>query len=75
MINESGTMTGGGGRARGGRICVGTAAPQSLDTREAAAELARAEAEFDTSKQVGNATAKQRGMISPYIDPSPKVSS
>ena len=63
MINESGTMTGGGGRARGGRICVGSAAPQSLDTQEAAAELARAEAEFDTSKQVG------------CTDPSPEASS
>jgi len=39
MINESGTMTGGGGKPRGGRMCLGSAAPRPLDTREAAAAL------------------------------------
>lgn len=52
MINETGTMTGGGGKPRGGRMCLGNAAPRSMDTKQAAAELAEAETEFTASKQV-----------------------
>ena len=52
MINETGTMTGGGGRPRGGKICLGSAAPRALDTHEAAAELAVAEGELAASTQV-----------------------
>lgn len=52
MINETGTLTGGGGKPRGGRMCLGSAAPRSLDTKQAAAELAESEAEFTASKQV-----------------------
>lgn len=52
MINETGTMTGGGGKTRGGKICLGSAAPRALDTREAAAELAVAEGELAASTQV-----------------------
>ena len=52
MINESGTMSGGGGKPRGGRMCLGTAAPKSLDTRAAAAELQAAEQELSVSTEV-----------------------
>ena len=52
MINETGTMTGGGGKPRGGKICLGSAAPRALDTREAAAELATAEGELAAGTQV-----------------------
>ena len=52
MINETGTMTGGGGKPRGGKICLGSAAPRALDMREAAAELAVAEGELAASTQV-----------------------
>lgn len=52
MINESGTMTGGGGKARGGRICLGNAPPRPVDTKMAEAELAQAEAELQSSLQV-----------------------
>ena len=52
MINETGTMTGGGGKPRGGKICLGSAAPRALDTREAAAELAVAEGELAAGTQV-----------------------
>ena len=52
MINESGTMTGGGGKPRGGRMCLGSAAPRPLDTREAAAALATAEQELTAGTQV-----------------------
>lgn len=51
MINESGTMSGGGGKPRGGRMCLGTAAPKTLDTRAAAAELQAAEEELGTSTE------------------------
>ncbi|BDA46592.1 Structural maintenance of chromosomes protein 4 [Coccomyxa sp. Obi] len=43
IINDSGTMTGGGGKACGGRMCLGSGAPKPLDTAAAAAELAAAE--------------------------------
>lgn len=39
MINESGTMTGGGGKPRGGRMLIGSGAPKSVDPRAAQAEL------------------------------------
>lgn len=52
MINESGTMTGGGGKPRGGRICLGNAPPKAVDTKTAQAELAQAETELKTSVQV-----------------------
>lgn len=52
MINESGTMSGGGGKPRGGRMCLGKASPRSLDTQAAAAELQAAEQELSTSTQV-----------------------
>ncbi len=39
MINESGTMTGGGGKPRGGRMCTGKDAPKSVDPRVAEADL------------------------------------
>ena len=52
MINESGTMSGGGGKPRGGRMCLGKASPRSLDTQAAAAELQAAEQELSTSAQV-----------------------
>jgi len=52
MINETGTMTGGGGKPRGGKMCLGSAAPKSADTKQAAAELAHSETEFTASKQV-----------------------
>jgi structural maintenance of chromosome 4 len=49
MINESGTMSGGGGKPRGGRMCLGASVPKAaavVDAREAAAELKNAEAEL-----------------------------
>lgn len=47
MINESGTMTGGGGKPRGGRMCLGKAPPKVVDSREAAADLQSAEQELE----------------------------
>jgi len=55
MINETGTMTGGGGKPRGGKMCLGSAAPKTGDTKQAAAELAQSEEEFTVSKQVRHA--------------------
>ena len=52
MINESGTMSGGGAKPRGGRMCLGTAAPCTLDTQAAAAELQAAEQELSASTEV-----------------------
>ena len=52
MINESGTMSGGGGKPRGGRMCLGKAALCSMDTQTAAAELQTAQQELDTGTQV-----------------------
>lgn len=52
MINESGTMSGGGGKPRGGRMCLGKAALASIDTQTAAAELQAAEQELETGSQV-----------------------
>ena len=59
MINESGTMSGGGGKPRGGRMCVGQAAPRNVDARAAAAELQAAEQELEGSVQVGLIGAAQ----------------
>ena len=52
MINESGTMSGGGGKPRGGRMCLGKAALASVDTQAAAAELQAAEQELEHGAQV-----------------------
>lgn len=54
LINESGTMTGGGGRPRSGRMCLGSAAPRRQgDDREAASELAAAEKALAADLKVG----------------------
>ena len=53
LINESGTMTGGGGRPRSGRMCLGSAAPRRQgDDRESAAELAAAEKDLAANVNV-----------------------
>ena len=52
MINETGTMTGGGGKPKGGRMLVGNAAPRSLCPKEANDELIVCEEEFTASRQV-----------------------
>ena len=52
MINEAGTMSGGGGKPRGGRMCLGNAAPRPAnDTKADAAELASAEADLSARQQ------------------------
>ena len=56
MINEAGTLTGGGGKPRGGRMCLGTAAPRAIDSREAASELASAEQQLEQQMQVSPCT-------------------
>ena len=56
MINESGTMSGGGGKPKGGRMCLGKAALCSMDTQTATAELRVAEQELESSAQVGTAS-------------------
>jgi structural maintenance of chromosome 4 len=57
IINETGTMTGGGGKPRGGRMCLGNGTPKPLDTREAAAELARAEKQEEAGAKVHSANS------------------
>lgn len=52
MINDSGTMTGGGGKPRGGRMRLGSGAPKPVDQRAAAAELEAAEKQEHASTQV-----------------------
>lgn len=52
IINDSGTMTGGGGKARGGRMRLGNGAPKPLDTAVAAAELAAAVKQEEASLKV-----------------------
>lgn len=47
MINENGTMSGGGAKPRGGRMRLGNAAPKVVDAREAAAEMKDAAAELE----------------------------
>ena len=70
MINETGTMTGGGGKPKGGRMCLGTAAPKSLDTRQAQTDLAEAESEFNVSKQVWGPPPLSRHLPLPPLMPS-----
>ena len=56
LINESGTMTGGGGRPRAGRMCLGSAAPRRQgDDREDASELAAAEKQLAADLKVNGA--------------------
>ena len=52
MINDSGTMTGGGGKPRGGRLRLGSGAPKPVDQRAAAAELDTAEKQEQASAEV-----------------------
>ena len=52
IINESGTMTGGGGKPRAGRMCLGSAAPRRADDKASASELAAAEKELAVSQKV-----------------------
>ena len=52
MINDSGTMTGGGGKPRGGRLRLGSGAPRPGDQRAAAAELDTAEKQEHASAEV-----------------------
>ena len=52
MINDSGTMTGGGGKPRGGRMRLGSGAPRPVDKRAAAAELEASEKQEHASAQV-----------------------
>ena len=52
LINESGTMTGGGARQRSGRMCLGSQAPRRQDDREAATELAASEKELAAGSKV-----------------------
>lgn len=59
MINEAGTLTGGGGKPRGGRMCLGSAAPRSIDSREAASELANAEQQLEQHMQVQHPTIEE----------------
>ena len=61
MINESGTMSGGGGKPRGGRMCIGSAAPKPVDGKAAAAELAAAELELNASMQAGRGARRGEG--------------
>ncbi|CAK0785709.1 hypothetical protein CVIRNUC_008920 [Coccomyxa viridis] len=51
MINDSGTMTGGGGKPRGGRLRLGSGAPRPGDQRAAAAELDTAEKQEHASAE------------------------
>ena len=52
MINESGTMTGGGGKPRAGRMCLGSAAPCRADDKASASELISAEKELAVTQRV-----------------------
>ena len=54
MINESGTMSGGGGRPRGGRMRLGSQAPRVVDASTAAAELEQAAKDLGTCQKVGS---------------------
>ncbi|KAI3438320.1 hypothetical protein D9Q98_000754 [Chlorella vulgaris] len=60
MINEAGTMTGGGGKPRGGRMCIGSQAPKGVDSRAAAQELQAAEQELSSSQE---ALREARGQL------------
>ena len=52
MINESGTISGGGGKPRGGRMCLGKSAARLVDTGTAKVELEAAEADLAACSQV-----------------------
>ena len=52
MMNESGTMTGGGHKPKGGRLCLGSARPRAVDAKAAATELARATQQMEAGQQV-----------------------
>ena len=54
MMNESGTMSGGGQKPKGGKLCLGSARPRAVDAATAAAELAQATKEMTASQQVGS---------------------
>lgn len=59
IINDSGTMTGGGGRPRGGRLRLGSGAPKPLDTAASASELAAAEQQEQASLKVTQSASAQ----------------
>ena len=46
MINETGTMSGGGAKPRGGRLRLGNAAPKAVDVKEADRDMKAAEKEL-----------------------------
>ena len=52
MINESGTMSGGGGKPRGGRMCLGSQAPRAVDASTAAADLEQATRDLAACQKV-----------------------
>ncbi|KAL6780915.1 SMC4 [Auxenochlorella protothecoides x Auxenochlorella symbiontica] len=61
VINEAGTLSGGGGRPKGGRIALGTAAPRAGAApggQDAAAELAGAEKELGEAEGVSSRAAE-----------------
>ena len=64
MINDSGTMTGGGGKPRGGRMRLGSGASKPVDQRAAAAELEAAEKQEHASAQVWLVLPQQRERMS-----------
>ena len=60
MINESGTMSGGGGKPRGGRMCLGNAAPKTaVDAKQAAEELQAAEQVLNDSAEALSVAREQ----------------
>lgn len=66
MINESGTMTGGGGKPRGGRICLGKAAPKTVDGAELEAALAADEQTLGQQLEVGHCSASRESVNAPH---------
>ena len=51
MINESGTMSGGGAKPRGGRLRLGNAAPNVVSANDAVKDLKEAEKELEQAIQ------------------------
>ena len=49
MINENGTMSGGGAKPRGGRLRLGNSAPKTTDGKEAVADLQAAEKQLEAA--------------------------
>jgi structural maintenance of chromosome 4 len=49
MINETGTMSGGGSKPRGGRLLLGNAAPRTANGKDAAVELREVEKELESA--------------------------